>query len=93
MSYSNSKYWLLILDDCSQIIESKCVTAKSHTAKVMVPFIKDLKAKHQITVKYIGCNNAGENKALEKACLTAGLGIHFAYTAPGTPQHNGIALF
>jgi hypothetical protein len=54
----------------------------------MVPFITDLKAKFK-TVKYIRCDDAGENKALEKACLTTGLGIQFEYTAPGTPQQNG----
>jgi transposase InsO family protein len=48
-----------------------------------------LKAKHGRTVKFIRCDNAGENKALEKACLKEGLGIQFEYTAPGTPQQNG----
>jgi hypothetical protein len=89
MSYSNSKYWLLILDNCLDVIWSKFLTAKSHTSKMMVPFSKDLKAKFKTTVKFIRCDNAGENKALEKACLTVGLGIHFEYTAPGTPQQNG----
>jgi hypothetical protein len=55
----------------------------------MVPFIKDLKAKNNVTVKYICCDNAGENKALEEACLTAGLGIQFEYPTPGTSQQNG----
>jgi hypothetical protein len=89
MSYSNSKYWLLILDNCSDVVKSQFLTAKSHTAKTMVPFIQDLKAKHKITVKYICCDNAGVYKALEKACLRAGLGIQFEYTAPRTLQQNG----
>jgi len=32
------------------------------------------------------CNNAGENRALESACIDKELGIVFEYTAPGTPQ-------
>ncbi len=40
-------------------------------------------------VKYIRCDNAGENVALEMACKQEGLGIKFEYTAPGTPQQNG----
>jgi hypothetical protein len=34
-------------------------------------------------------NDAGENRALEKMRINAGLGIQFEYTAPGTPQRNG----
>ena len=51
--------------------------------------IKDLKSKHGINVKYIRCDDAGENTKLEEACLKEGLGIQFEYTAPGTPQRNG----
>jgi hypothetical protein len=88
-SFGGSKYWLLILDDCTDQCWSKFLTAKSHTAKVLVPFIKELKTKHDKTVKYIRCDNAGENKATDTACAKEGLGIQFEYTAPGTPQQNG----
>jgi hypothetical protein len=46
-------------------------------------------AKHGKTVKYIHFDNAGENKALKKACLQAGLCIQFDHTTPGTLQQNG----
>ena len=36
------------------------------------------------------CDNAGENRALEIACIDKDLGIVFEYTVPGTPQQNGI---
>jgi transposase InsO family protein len=88
-SFGGSKYWLLILDDCTDQCWSKCLTAKSNTAKVLVPSIKELKTKHNKTVKYIRCDNAGENKATDTACAKEGLGIQFEYTAPGTPQQNG----
>ena len=39
---------------------------------------------------HIRCDNAGENKALEIACIDKELGIVFEYTAPGTPQQNGV---
>jgi len=35
-------------------------------------------------------DNSGENKALEQECLRLGLDIQFEYTAPGTPQQNGV---
>jgi hypothetical protein len=40
-------------------------------------------------VKAIRCDDAGENKALEKRCIQEQLGIDFEYTGPGTPQFNG----
>ena len=51
--------------------------------------IKDLATKHKTTVKYIRCDNAGENGSLERECAKQGLGIQFEYTGPGTPQFNG----
>jgi len=41
-------------------------------------------------VYHIRCDNAGENRALESACIDKELGIVFEYTAPGTPQQNGV---
>jgi len=41
-------------------------------------------------VKYIRCDNAGENQVLERECKELGLGIKFEYTSPDTPQQNGV---
>ena len=41
-------------------------------------------------VHHIRCNNAGEKRALEIVCIDKEVGIVFEYTAPGTPQQNGI---
>jgi len=41
-------------------------------------------------VDHIRCDNAGENRALESVCIDKELGIVFDYTAPGTPQQNGV---
>ena len=38
----------------------------------------------------IRCDNAGENKVLEKESDKKELGIIFEYTALGTPQQNGV---
>jgi transposase InsO family protein len=44
-----------------------------------------------INAQTIRCDNAAENKLLEAACKREQLGIRFEYTAPGTPQQNGVA--
>ena len=49
-------------------------------------WIKALKARHEIQVKIITCENAGENYVLERESDKNELGIIFEYTAPGTPQ-------
>ena len=48
-----------------------------------------MKEKHNITVKIVRCDNAGENEAFKEACKQEGLGISFEYTAPRTPEQNG----
>ena len=40
-------------------------------------------------MKYIRCDNAGENRTLERQCIDKGLDITFEYTAPYSPQFNG----
>ena len=35
------------------------------------------------------CDNAGENKKMDDACIEQKMGIKFEYTAVGTPQQNG----
>ena len=62
---------------------------KSDQVDYLMALLKDLKAKHNKTVKLIWCDNAGKNKSLQKQCEKEGLGIQFEYTAPGTPQLNG----
>jgi len=55
----------------------------------LIPWIKDLKATYGLSIKIIRCDNAGENVKLQETCKNEGLGIHFEYTALGTPQQNG----
>jgi hypothetical protein len=45
-------------------------------------------------VKFMGMNNAGENKLLKKRCESSNwkLGIEFEFTARATPQQNSLLL-
>jgi hypothetical protein len=56
----------------------------------LIKWFKDIKIKYDIVVKKIRCDNSGENKVLQSMCEKEGLGIIFEYTAPGTPQQNGV---
>ena len=89
MISGGKKHWLLVLDDCTDLAWGYFLKSKSDLNDEILALIKELKPKFGITVKYIRCDNAGENKALEKACKQEGLGITFEYTTPSTPQQNG----
>ena len=49
-----------------------------------------MKESPETQVKIIRCDNAGENQVLERESGKNELGIIFEYTAPGTPQQNGV---
>jgi hypothetical protein len=88
-SFGQSKFWLMALDDSTDYAKSFFLKRKSETALTIVNYVIDIEKRFKRVVKYIRCDDAGENRALEKACINAGLGIQFEYTAPGTPQRNG----
>ena len=74
------------MDDATGFKFSFFLKQKSETAGKVTELIKHLK---EYKVKFIRCDNAGENLKLEEACKKEGFGIKFEYTAPGTPQQNG----
>jgi len=87
-SYGQRKFWLMVMDDCTDYCWSYFLKQKSELQEEVIKLIKDLKMKENIQVKYIRCDDAGENRKLEQECLKAGLGIQFEFTTPGTPQRN-----
>ena len=62
--------------------------AKSDAVPVMIQFINNLVVKN-VYVKYIRCDNGGENMFLQKECEKKIMGITFEFTGPGSPQYNG----
>jgi len=89
-SLGGSKFWLLVVDEATHMKWSFFLKNKSQTSEKLMPFLKELKAKYFKTVKFIRCDNAGENKTLERDTKNAGMGITFEYSAPGTPQQNAV---
>ena len=89
-SGGGNKHWILLVDRATDFKISWFVKKKNDQIEVVSKFLSNLKASNNIQVKYIRLDNSGENKALEQECLRLGLGIQFEYTAPGTPQQNGV---
>jgi hypothetical protein len=84
-SFGGSKFWLLVVDDCTDVAWSAFLNKKSDQVERLITLIKELAIKHKGSVKYTRCDTAGENGALEKECAKQGLGIQFEYTGRGTP--------
>ena len=80
----------MLVDEATKYKKNFFMKKKNEPVKPIIEWIKALKARHEIQVKIIRCDNAGENIILEKESDKNDLGIMFEYTAPGTPQQNGV---
>ena len=80
----------MLVDEATEYKKSSFLKKKNEQVEPMIDWIKALKARHRIQVKIIRCDNAGENNVLERESDKNELGIIFEYTAPGTPQQNGV---
>ena len=90
-SYGGAKFWVLIEDDATEMCWSLFLKKKSELKHQAIPFIKKLKKRTGVDIKIIRCDNAGENKELQKAIdQDSELNIDFEYTAPYTPQQNKV---
>ena len=89
-SMGGRQHWVLLVDEATKYKKSFFLKKKNEQVEPIIDWIKALKARHKIQVKIIRCDNARENKFLERESDKNELGIIFEYTAPGTPQQNGV---
>jgi hypothetical protein len=84
-----------VVDDCTDICWSIFVPQKSDMPGKVIELINKLKQENKYKVshivRFIRCDDGGENKVLETQCNEKGLGVTFEYTGPGSPQYNGRA--
>ena len=80
----------MLVDEATKYKKSFFLKKKNEQVRLIVDWIKAFKARHEIQVKNFRCDNAGENKALEKESDNNDLWISFEYTAPGTRQQNRV---
>ena len=90
-SFDKHLHWALVVDQATHYKNSFFLHHKNDQIKLIFAWIKLLLNCHKVAVKNIHLDNAGENQALEKGANKAGYGSTFEYTAPGTPQQNGVA--
>ena len=84
------RHWLIVVDEFSDCSHSFFLKRRSDQIELFPTWIKELKAKYGIDIKYIRLDNSGENKGLQDECEKQNLGIIFEFTAPGTPQQDSV---
>ena len=89
-SMGGRQHWVMLVDEATKSTKSFFLKKKNEQVEPIIDWIKALKARHEIQVKIIRCDNAGETKVLERESDKNELGIIFEYTAPGTPQQIGV---
>ena len=82
-SMGGRQHWVMSVDEATKYKKSFFLKKKNEQVKPIIYLIKGSKARHEIQVKIIRCDNAGENKVLERESDKNDLGIIFEYTAPG----------
>ena len=89
-SLGGSKFWLGCVDDATDQTWSSFLKRKSDMPKVMMVFLQKMITRGT-PVKFIRCDNAGENVDLKNKCQqsTDLNHIEFEFTARDSPQFNG----
>ena len=64
------QHWVMLVDEATKYNKSFFLKKKNEQVEPIIDWIKALKARHKIQVKIIRCDNAGENKVLEKESQT-----------------------
>ena len=82
------KFRVLFIDYNTDYCISHLVKQKDNLEDKGLALFKKIRAM-RIQVKMLQSDNAGENKALQKALEDEEFNINFQYTAAGTPQQNG----
>jgi Reverse transcriptase (RNA-dependent DNA polymerase) len=89
-SVGGSKFWVLLVDEATDVKWSFFLTKRSELSEKLIPMLKTISLVSTHRIKYMRCDNSGENVKLSEQCQQQGLGIQFEFSAPGTPQQNGV---
>ena len=89
-SIGGRQHWVMLVDEATKYKKSFFLKKQNEQAEPIIDWIKALKARHEIQFKIIRCDNAGENKVLERESDKNEFRIIFEYAVPGTPQQNAV---
>jgi len=88
ISTRGSKYWFLAVDEATHMKFSMFLKHKSEMKESFVPFLKEL--RHTYGIKIEHTLDVTMQEKIMHLRIYVDSGIIFKYTAPGTPQQNGV---
>ena len=88
-SLGGAKFWLLFVDEYTIFKKSYFLRTKNQVTEKGLEFIHLLQSNN-IKVKVFRCDNAAENEKFKKKIIELGMDARFEFSAPGTPQQNGV---
>ena len=91
-SLGGASVWLGVVDDATGFMWSRLMNKKSDTADTALQLLQEINDSGK-EIRYIRCDNAGENKVLKEKCGKSPKEwlrkIKFEFTAINSPQMNG----
>jgi transposase InsO family protein len=87
-SIGGAKFWTLIVDDYTDYCWSFMLKNKSDLKVKIKTLLTDLKIANR-NVRFIRCDDAGENMTTKNDPEIKSFGIKFEFLGPRTPQING----
>ncbi|KAJ9555801.1 hypothetical protein OSB04_010415 [Centaurea solstitialis] len=91
MSIGKKSYCLVIVDDYSRFTWVYSLRTKDETSGLIKPFVTRVENKTNLRVKVIRSDNGTEFKNADLNSFCEEKGIERQYSAPRTPQQNGVA--
>ncbi|KAJ9544616.1 hypothetical protein OSB04_024323 [Centaurea solstitialis] len=91
MSIGKKSYCLVIIDDYSRFTWVYFLRTKDETSGLIKPFVTRVENKINLRVKVIRSDNGTEFKNADLNSFCEEKGIERQFSAPRTPQHNGVA--
>ncbi|KAJ9558238.1 hypothetical protein OSB04_012852 [Centaurea solstitialis] len=91
MSIGKKPYCLVIVDDYSRFTWVYFLRTKDETSGLIKPFVTRMENKTNLRVKVIRSDNGTEFKNADLNSFCEEKGIERQYSAPRTPQQNGVA--
>ena len=89
-SMGGRQHRVMLVDEATKYKKNFFLKKKNEQVKPIIDWITASKARHEIQVRIIRCDNAGENQVLETESDRNDLEIIFEYTAPGPQQQNRV---
>ena len=65
-SMGGRQHWVMLVDEATDYKKSFFLKKKNEQVEPIIDWIKALKARHKVQVNIIICDNAGENKVVER---------------------------